>query len=92
MKIEFDPRKSEKNARERGLPFELVDAFDWENAVYWEDLRFLYPEQRMIAIGFIGARLHFVCFAQLVDAVRVISFRKANRKEVRKYEEAKTAH
>ena len=74
------------------MPFERVDAFDWESAIYWEDSRFPYPEQRMIAIGFIGARLHFVCFAQLVDAVRVISFRKANKKEVRRYEETKATY
>ena len=92
MKIEFDPTKSERNAQERGLPFDMLEEFDWEGAIYWEDLRFLYPERRMIGIGFIGARLHFVCFAQLADALRVISFRKANKKEIRRYEEAKAIH
>ena len=92
MKIEYDPAKSAKNARERGLPFELVEQFDWVTAEFSEDVRFSYPERRMVAVGFIGARLHFICFAQLDDVIRVISFRKASRKEIREYAEKKAAH
>jgi uncharacterized DUF497 family protein len=92
MKIEFDPVKSEKNTRERGLPFSVMEAFDWVTAEYSEDTRFAYPERRMVAIGYVGVRLHFVCFTQRGDVVRIISFRKANRKEIREYEEAKAAY
>jgi uncharacterized DUF497 family protein len=91
MKIEFDPVKSEKNARERGLPFPLVEEFGWESAVFSEDARFPYPETRFTALGFIGERLHVVCFTPIADGIRVISFRKANEREVRSYEEEKTA-
>jgi hypothetical protein len=90
MKIEFDPVKSEKNVRERGLPFDLVEKFDWETAVFSEDARFPYAETRMIALGFIGKRLHFVCFTPAIGAMRIISFRKANEREVRRYDEEKT--
>ena len=89
MKIEFDPVKSEKNARERGLPFDLVEGFDWESAVFSEDARFAYPETRFTALGFIGERLHVVCFTPIEGGIRVISFRKANAREVRRYEEEK---
>jgi len=92
MKIEFDPAKSQKNARERGLPFDTVKDFDWETAEYSEDVRFSYPERRMVAIGLIGARLHFLCFTRLGEVVRVISFRKANKKEIREYEQKKAAY
>jgi hypothetical protein len=34
VKIEFDPAKSEKNARLRGLPFHLVEEFVWETAIF----------------------------------------------------------
>jgi len=91
MKIEFDPAKSEKNARERGLPFTLVVDFDWGTSVSEEDTRFFYPEQRWITTGFLGDRLHVVCHTPIEGGTRVISFRKANRREVRKYEEKKTA-
>jgi uncharacterized protein len=90
VKIEFDSAKSEKNARERGLPFSLVERFDWAGAVYAEDVRRAYAERRFVALGFIGARLHVMCFTPIVGGIRVISFRKANDREVRRYEEEKT--
>jgi uncharacterized protein len=91
MKIEFDPANSEKNRRERGLPFELVEQFDWESAVFWQDTRFDYPETRYIALGPLGSRIHLVCVAPVLGGLRVISFRKANDREIRKYEKEKAA-
>ena len=91
MKIEFDSAKSEKNARERGLPFEMVDLFDWSAAQAEDDTRHPYPEHRVIATSFLGNRLHVVCFTPIEGGVRVISFRKANKREIRKYEKEKTA-
>jgi uncharacterized protein len=90
VKIVFDPAKSERNARERNLPFERGEDFDWESALYREDVRKLYGEPRFIAIGYLEDRLHVVCFSPTTDGVRVISFRKANDREVRRYE-AQTA-
>lgn len=92
MKIEFDAAKSEKNARERGLPFELVEQFDWETCQTQDDNRFPYPELRRVSVGFVGQRLHVVCHTPIEEGIRVISFRKANDREIRKYEEKKTAH
>jgi uncharacterized DUF497 family protein len=89
MKIEFDPGKSAKNARDRGLPFDRVAEFEWETAAYEQDLRFPYPEARFVAVGCIGLRLHVVCFTPVAGGIRVISFRKANAREVRRYEEEK---
>ena len=77
MRISFDPAKNERNARERGLPFDLVEEFDFETAVIWIDGRFPYPETRLLAIGWIGQRLHVVCYAIAEDGIRVISLRKA---------------
>lgn len=86
MKIDFDPEKSKKNNRERGLPFEQATEFDWETARYIEDTRMPYPERRFVAIGHVGARLHVLCFTPIEGGVRIISFRKANLREVRRYE------
>lgn len=86
MKIEFDPIKSEKNDRERGLPFSFVIEFDWENAIYIEDTRQAYPEKRYVALGYLGIRLHVLCFTPIEGGVRIISFRKANLREVSRYE------
>lgn len=87
MKIAFDPAKSARNAEERGLPFDLVAEFDWEGAVSEEDARFQYPERRYLAVGYIGNRLHVVCFTPIEGGIRVISFRKANDREMKQYEQ-----
>jgi uncharacterized protein len=87
VKIEFDENKSRKNAIERDLPFDKVAEFDWETALIFSDERFLYPELRFAAFGFIGSRLHFLCYTPTEEGVRVISFRKANQREVKHYEE-----
>ena len=88
MLIEFDPAKSERNARHRGLPFDMASELDWANAVYAEDIRFGYPERRFIALAYLGTRLHVVCFTPVRGGIRVISFRKANSREVKRYEQA----
>lgn len=87
MIIEFDLVKSEKNARERGLSFEMAHEFDWETAVTREDTRGSYPERRYVALGYLGNRLHVVCFTPLEGGARIISFRKANSRENIEYEQ-----
>ena len=78
MKIEFDHAKSERNIRERGLGFEMAADFDFETATYLTDDRREYGEIRQIAIGYLCGRLHFLCFVQIPEGIRVVSFRKAN--------------
>lgn len=88
MKIEFDPNKNQRNIEERNLPFELVEQMRWTTAVIVPDVRFDYPEPRYVAAGYLGdiQRLYIVCFTPIKDGIRVISFRKANKREVKKYE------
>ncbi|MDP1698769.1 MAG: hypothetical protein Q8L45_13460 [Xanthomonadaceae bacterium] len=40
------------------------------------------------SLGFVGARLHALVFVETVTGIRVISFRKANKREARQYEQA----
>ena len=87
--ISFDQAKNETNIRERGLPFSLVkDEFDWGTALIGEDTRKNYGERRYEALGYIGQRLHVVVYAPAANSVRVISLRKANKREKRKYGKA----
>ena len=88
MRLGFDPAKSAKNARERDLPFELAAELAWERRVIYEDERFDYGETRMIALAPLHGRLHVVCYCQRGEVRWIISFRKANRREVRAYERA----
>ena len=86
MKIDFDPAKSEKNARERGLPFDLATEFDFDSAWIVNDIRRDYGEVRYRAIGQMGNVIAVIIFTMREDAVRVISLRLANRKERQRYE------
>ena len=86
MHIEFDPIKHQRNISERALGFDRVAEFDFGTALIWQDVRKAYPEVRYVALGFLDARLHVLCFAPVADGVRVISFRKANTREVKNYE------
>jgi uncharacterized DUF497 family protein len=90
VEIEFDPEKSSANERLRGLPFSRVAEFDWTTALVVADTRHAYPEPRFLAMGRIGERIHVVVFTPTAEGVRVISFRKANRREVRMYEQARS--
>jgi hypothetical protein len=87
MKIEYDKNKSEKNLKERNLSFDEAIYFDWQTAIYKEDTRKLYSEKRMIAMGFLNQRIHVICFTETKEGIRIISFRKANKREVKRYEE-----
>lgn len=90
MRIEFDGGKSERNAKERNLPFTMVAEFDFSTARVTEDRRNHYPERRIVALGYIGRRLHVLCFTPIPGGIRVISLRKANKREIRTYEEEET--
>jgi uncharacterized protein len=86
VKIDFDPIKNAKNIQERGLSFERVSEFDFETAHYLIDTRSDYGEIRYRALGFLEQRLYALVFVQIVGGIRVISFRKANKRELKHYE------
>lgn len=89
MRLTFDPAKNARNIAERGLSFERVAELDWETAVSQEDTRKDYGETRIQVLAFLGSRLHAAVVTIRADALHVISFRKANRKEVKWYEQEK---
>ena len=86
MKIEFDPEKNARNIRDRGLSFERATDFDFGSAKFAEDLRMDYGERRYIALGMLDGRVHLLVFCEAPEGIRVIGFRKANAREVKRYE------
>jgi uncharacterized DUF497 family protein len=90
MNITYDPAKNTTNIANRGLSFDMVADIDWNNAVIREDTRKDYGERRFRVFGYIGDRLYAVVITPRNDAVHVISFRKANAREVKKYGNKKT--
>lgn len=87
MKIEFDPVKNQRNIEERGLSFEQAQFLEWHTALVWRDTRTDYGEVRWNALAYLGERLHAICFKMTETNLRVISFRKANKREMKKYEQ-----
>ena len=89
MDISFDPAKNARNIAERGLSFERVAELDWETALSEEDIRKDYGERRVRVFGLLGRRLHVAVITMRGATVHVISFRKANEREVRRYARTK---
>jgi uncharacterized DUF497 family protein len=68
--------------------FRLALLLDWESVVALPDTRRDYGEQRLIGYGVLERRLYCVVFVVRGRKLRVISLRKANRREVKRYEES----
>lgn len=77
----WDEEKAANNLAKHGVPFEAVSGFDWETAHVVEDSRFDYGGPRSIAFGQISADLHVLVYTVRDDLIRVISLRRANRRE-----------
>jgi uncharacterized DUF497 family protein len=82
-RYEWDAGKAEINLAKHGVPFEAVQGFDWSTAIEAEDTRYDYGETRMQALGVIGGRYHVLVYAWRAGRIRVISLRRANRREIR---------
>jgi uncharacterized DUF497 family protein len=88
MRIEFDPDKDAGNQAKHGVSLALASELDWEAALVWVDDRFEYGEARMIALAPKTGILYYVAFVERGEARRIISLRRANRREVKHYVES----
>ena len=80
------PHKNAENIVTRKLSFDEAIKFEFETALRWEDTRRDYGEIRYCALGKIVNRVHAIVYTRIDDGIRVISFRKANKREVKRYE------
>ena len=87
MRIEFDLAKDESNQAKHGVSLSLAEELDWDAALVWVDERFEYGELRMIALAPKTETLYYVAFVERAAARRIISLRRANRREVKHYVE-----
>jgi len=85
MQIEYDRAKDEINRRKHGVSLADAVQFEWDTARIEEDTRHDYGEQRFQATGYIGMRLHFMVFCLRDSQKRIISLRKANPREMKRY-------
>jgi len=85
MKYEWDMKKCKTNFENHKLDFAAIQGFEWGNAVVFEDVRHDYNESRFVAYGYINTRLVVVVYTMRGDTLRMISLRKANKREVKQY-------
>lgn len=85
---EWDEAKRRENLEKHAIDFVAAFNFEWDDAVYNESPR--YGETRWAATGYIGNRLYKVIYTMRDDRKRIISLRRANKREERDYAEAQT--
>lgn len=87
MEFEWDSVKNATNIKKHGISFEdAVNVFLDIHAHIVPDDRFDYQEDRFIITGEIVGRVHVVAYCEREnDVIRIISARKANRREQKRY-------
>jgi uncharacterized DUF497 family protein len=85
MQIEFDPAKDSANQTKHGVSLGLAEELDWDAALVWIDDRFENDEWRMIALAPRTGILYYVAFVDRGEVRRIVSLRRANRREVKHY-------
>jgi uncharacterized DUF497 family protein len=88
IRYTWNPGKRRSNLERHGIDFSTSQDFEWDTAKVARDERFEYGEHRYVAYGRIRVRVHAMVFTFRSGVVHVISLRKANRREVKAYEEA----
>jgi len=84
-RYEWDEAKRSATVEKRGIDFLAVFRFDWTSAIIVPDARRDYGEARLVAYGRIDGRLYSVVFTESGTVRRIISMRKANRREQAAY-------
>ena len=90
MKFEWDEKKSSINLSKHGIDFNTATEL-------WEDedriqIQTSFPiENRSILIGKIGEKLWTAVYTCRKNAIRIISVRRARKKEARLYEQKETS-
>jgi uncharacterized DUF497 family protein len=88
MIFEWDDHKDAQNIAKHGVPFEYAArVFLDPRRLDSEDTRHDYSEERWLTLGMIEGRLFAVVYTPRGKVIRMISARKANEREQRKYDE-----
>ncbi len=85
MEIEFDPSKDAINNEKHGLSLANATKLEWGFLLAKQDARSEYNEVRMIGYAPIDNRVYCVVYTDRDNIRRIISLRKANKREVTNY-------
>ena len=75
------------NREKHGLSLAEAQAFDWAHALTLVDDRKDYGEPRYRSYAMLHGRLHMAAWTPRGPVIRMISLRRANRREARRYAE-----
>jgi len=87
MEFEWDPAKNGTNLPKHNFDFEDAELVFGGPCFTFADRRFDYGEERLIRIGLLAGRAVVIAHARRGDRTRIISMRKANRRERKVYQE-----
>jgi uncharacterized DUF497 family protein len=79
--FEWDEAKSERNRIEQGFGFDAAALVFQGSIVEWCDLRATWGEVRVVAVGSVDGVVLAVVYTDRGEVRRIISARKARRKE-----------
>ncbi len=85
MNIEFDQNKRMKTLTERGLDFADADKVFSGITATAPDTRRDYGEQRFITMGLLDGRVVVLVWTKRGENRRIISMRKANEREQKRF-------
>jgi len=83
----WDYAKNRSNFAKHGLDFADAELVFAGPCVTFVDNRFDYGEERFITLGLVAGRLVTIAHSPRGEATRIISMRKANRREQKIYQE-----
>ena len=89
MEFEWDERKNRRNKNKHGIDFETaMKLWNDKNRI---EIQTPFPiENRSVLIGKIDKKLWSAIFTLRSNAIRIISVRRARRKEAKLYEQKET--
>lgn len=87
MRITFDPAKRDRTLEARGLDFASATEVFVGDYLTFPDERQDYGEPRFISVGRLAGRMVVLVWTPRGDARHVISMRKANEREQRRFED-----
>ena len=86
MHFTCDPNKSRANYFKHGIVLEFAQYLEWANKMVWIDDRHNYNEDRMRCLVPLEGKIYAVVYVLRAESTRMISLRKANNREMKKYE------
>ena len=88
MRIEFDQDKDASNLAKHGVSLSFgAMVLDDPHRLDILDVRFDYAEERYVSYGKVDGRIWVCVFTERDSVPRLISVRKANDRETRRYDE-----